>query len=90
MAKFSKSRVFDKVPEGSTMIFADTHISVWDRWKEASMAKTSLIGPVVSIQYSLVIDSWTHNDCICRTGIASCGKNARIAITNFLFLVQQL
>jgi len=32
---------------------------VWNRWKEASMPKTSSIRPVVSIQYRLVKDEHT-------------------------------
>jgi len=52
MAKISKSRVWDKVPEGNTMIFGHTHIpcnTVWDRWKKAPMPKPSSIHPVVLI-----------------------------------------
>ena len=33
MAKFSKSEVRDKVPEGSTLIFGDTQISLQTVWE---------------------------------------------------------
>jgi len=64
VAKFSKSRVRDKVPEGSTVIFGDgpTQLSLQHRWKmekKTSMPKTSSIRPVVSIQYRLVTDGQT-------------------------------
>ena len=60
MAKFSKSGVCDKVPQGRTVIFGDTHIStVWDRWKEASITNTGSISPVVSTQYRRVTDGQT-------------------------------
>ena len=60
MAKFSKSGFCDKVPQGRTVIFGDTHIStVWDRWKEASITKTGSISPVVSTQYRRVTDGQT-------------------------------
>jgi len=46
---------------------------------EASMPKTSSIRPVVSIQYRLVTDRWTHtqthDDSIYHANIASCSKN---------------
>jgi len=57
VAKFSKTGVWDKVPEENTLIFAVPkfpYSTVWDRWKEASMPRTSSIRPVVSIQYRLV------------------------------------
>jgi len=56
------SRVWDKVPEGSTLIFGDTQITLntaWDRWKEASMPKNQLDSSVVSLQYWLVTDGQT-------------------------------
>ena len=53
---------------------------VWDRWKEASMAKNSLIRPVVSTHYRVVWDGRmnrrTHNDSIYHTCIASCSTTA--------------
>ena len=56
----SKSEVWDRVLELSSVIFGDTQISlqheVCDRWKEASMSKTNSIRPVVSTQYWLVTD----------------------------------
>jgi len=40
---------------------------LWDRWKEASVPKTSSIRPVVSIQYRLVTDRETdrHRTTAC-------------------------
>ena len=60
MAKFYKPGVWDKVPQGRTLIFEDfPYDTAWDRWKKAFMPKTSSIRPVVSIQYRLVTDGQT-------------------------------
>ena len=45
MAKISKSRVWDKVPEGNTLIFGHTHISLQysvGQVEESPHAKTQL------------------------------------------------
>ena len=74
MAIFSKSGVWDKVTEGSTIIFGDPCNTVWDRWKEASMPQNNSIRPVVSVQYRLVTegqtDRQTDNDSIYRRSVA--------------------
>jgi len=47
MAKFSKFRFWDKVPEGSTLILEVPKFPyniAWDRWREDSMPKTSSAG----------------------------------------------
>ena len=57
VAKCFKSGVWDKVPEARTLILKIPkfpYSTVWDRWKKASVPKTSSIRPVVSIQYRLV------------------------------------
>jgi len=62
VAKFSECEVWNKVPEGSILILEIPKFlfnTVWDRWKEASMPKTSSIRLVVPIQYWLVTDGRT-------------------------------
>ena len=54
VAKFSKSVVEDKVPEGSAIIFGDNRIS------EVHMPKTSLIHSAVSIEQRLVTERQTQ------------------------------
>jgi len=79
-----KSGVWDKVPEGSTVIFGCIQISLQHSvtylWKEAPMPKPSSIRPVVLIQCPLVTDGrtdgQTHDDSKYRASIASGGKNA--------------
>jgi len=53
-AKFSMSGVWDKVPEGRIIVFEDIlnlFKTVYDRWKEAPMPKTS------SVIHSAVYDN---------------------------------
>jgi len=62
VAKFSKSGVWDKVPEGNTLIFGDTQISVQRSVglvEGSHHAETSSIRPVIPIQYRLVADGQT-------------------------------
>jgi len=61
VVQFSQSAVLDKVPQGSTLIFGEPfpYNTMWDRWKEASMQKSSFIHPVVLTQYWLVMDGQT-------------------------------
>jgi len=50
MTKFSKSRVWDKVPKRSALILQVPEFlygRVWDEWKEASMPLPSSICVVV-------------------------------------------
>jgi len=82
MVKFSKSGVWDKVPEGSTLIMEILKFpynTLWGRWKEDSMLNTSSIRPVVSIQPRLLTDGQTDtrrvDDSKYRSSIASRGKN---------------
>ena len=78
-AKFSKSGVWDKVPDGSTLLTTQCGI---DRSKRL-MPNTSSICPAVSIQYRLVTDRQadrrtdgrTHDDNNYRASIASRGVN---------------
>ena len=59
VAKFLKSGVSDKVPEGSALSFEITEFpfnTVQDGWKETHMSKTSSIRPAVSIEHRLVTD----------------------------------
>ena len=54
MAKFFKSRVWRKVPEGSTLMLKVPEFpynTVQDRWKEAPTPKTSPIRSTVSIEH---------------------------------------
>ena len=74
MAKFSKYRVWGKVPEGSIsiLIFGDTRI-----FERSLHAKTSLIRPVSSTEHRLVTDIETDRHraiASTRAGIASRGK----------------
>ena len=63
-----KSGVVDKVTEGSICIFIEKNMemptfpynAVRDRWKKASMPKTSSTRPVISTQYRLVTDRQTN------------------------------
>ena len=57
---FTESGVWDKVPEGCTLIFEDTQISLY--YGTGRMPKISSIRPVVSIQYWRVMDRRTHDD----------------------------
>ena len=67
VAKFSKSRIRSKVPEGSTLIFEGT-VS-----KEAPVLKTSPIRSAVSIQ-RLVTDTEGHGAIASTRAItSSCG-----------------
>ena len=86
-AKFSKSAVWDKLPDVSTVIFGDTEISLQRSVRQVEgslLAKISSIRPVVSIQRRLVTDGpterrtdrRTHDDSNYRAGIASRGKIA--------------
>ena len=78
-----KSGVWDKVPEGITVIFGDMRISLQHSvtylWKEVPMPKPSSIRPVVLIQCPLVTDGrtdgQTHDDSKYRASIASGGKS---------------
>jgi len=57
--KFSKFRVWDKVPEGSTLIFADIRISLQCRAGEVEgslHAKTSLIYTAILIEVQLLTE----------------------------------
>jgi len=59
MDKFSKSRVWDKVPEGSILTFGDTQIfleTVLHKSREAFMPKNRAI----SIPHQLETDGQTH------------------------------
>ena len=59
VAKFSKPGVYDKVPEGSDLIFGDNRISfntVYDGWMEAHMLKTSSIRSAILVELRLVTD----------------------------------
>jgi len=79
---FGKFGVWYKVPEGSTPIFGDAQISVWQTWKEASMPKPARF--VQSFRYNTGLwrtggradrqtDRRTLDDSIFRASIASCG-----------------
>jgi len=70
-----KSGVWDKVPEVSTLIWEMPkfpHNAIWDRWMVASTPKTSLIRPVVSIQYQLVTDRRTDGHTIAANMAVMC------------------
>jgi len=71
VAKFSKSRVWVKVPEERALIFEDAQILVRVRWNEASMPKTSSIRLVVLTQYRLVTDRQTDEQTGTMTAITA-------------------
>ena len=56
-AKFSEYEVWDKVPEGSTLISKFPCNTVKDRPEKASMPKTSWICLAVLLQYRIVTDT---------------------------------
>jgi len=73
MANFSESKVWDKVPEGITLIleipnFLTTHCTVY-RWKKASMLKTSPICLSISFDRTPTWDKQTQT--VLRRVIAS-------------------
>jgi len=78
---FSKSGVWSKVSEESALIFEEPEFpfnTVWDRWKEAPVPKTSSIHSAFSIELRLVTDTDRQTDrhratASTRAGIASRG-----------------
>jgi len=81
VAKFSKSGVYDKVPEGSALIFGDNQLSFEHsvgRVEGSSRAKTSSIRSAVSIEHRLVTDR--HRPMVSRPKYRGClasrGKNS--------------
>jgi len=81
-AKFSNSSVCSTVPEGSTLSYGGTWISLQhslERVKESSDEKNWSACLVVSRQYWLVtdrqMDRQTHNDSIYHASIVSCGND---------------
>jgi len=62
---FSKSGVWSKVSEESALIFEEPEFpfnTVWDRWKEAPVPKTSSIHSAFSIELRLVTDTDRQTD----------------------------
>ena len=85
MAKFSKHGIWDKVPEGSTVILGDTQIFLQQGvgLVEGSLyAKTQLDS---SSRFDTIpacggrTGGRTHDDSICRASIASRGKKSLAA-----------
>jgi len=72
VAKFSKFRVWDKVQEGSILIFGVTvsEFPYNNRSKEVSMSKSSSIHLAILVEHQLMTDTHTHTQTYRHRAIA--------------------
>ena len=84
---FSTSRVWDKVPEGNTLLSGDTRIplqhSVYNKPRVASVPKTKLIGAAILIQNWLVTVRQIEMGAIANTVTDKNSSGDEIANVNF-------
>ena len=81
-----QSRVWDKFPDGSTLIFGDTQITLQHSVVEVKGSRhTEKTAPLVqSFQYNTSLwrtERHTHNDSIYRASIAPHGKKCLAVMT---------